>query len=537
MINLVFYTNCQYRVLDYFIKNHINKIETKHIENYSLIKNKNQIPFDILKQADIFIYQPIDKKHGIYSTDISVENNIMSYLSPNCKIISFPYIYNSSLWILIPPANADGYIGNYVDMDKYINREPIEKLKVKGYSLDEVLQMYSKGEIDFDYKNRFNKSIEILKKKEEICDVKVAAFIEKNIRKHKLFFTQNHPTTCVFIHCVNQILSILGHNHKFDEFSYPENICNLPGRWPHTSYDIKYWNFEYKNNNINNSWYIHHIKNIYNNYIVKVTTYSTAVNRGLVYFIKDFFTRKNIDLHFNHIQNYYIILHNKSIPIDILKQSDIFIYQPIEKKYGIYSTDTSVENNIMSYLSTNCKSISFPYIYNSALWILIPPAKCDYIGGFGEYDKYINREPIEKLKAKGYSLDEVLQMYSKGLIDFDYENRFTKSIETLKKKEELCDVKVAAFIEKNIRKHKLFFTQNHPTTCVFIHCVNQILSILGHNHKFDEFSYPENICNLPGRWPHTSYDIKYWNFEYKNNNINNSWYINHIKNIYNNYCC
>ncbi len=267
MINLVFYANCQYSGLAYFIKKHINKIEIKYIRNYTLIKNKNQIPLDILKQADIFIYQPIDKKHGIYSTDTSVENNIMIYLSPNCKIISFPYIYNSSLWILVPPANGDGYIGNYADMDKYVNREPIEKLKVKGYSLDEVLQMYSKGEIDFDYKNRFNKSIEILKKKEELCDVKVAAFIEKHIRKHKLFFTQNHPTTCVFIHCANQILSILGHNHKFDEFSYPENIGNLPGEWPHTSYDIKYWNFEYKNNNnINNSWYIDHIKNIYNNY-------------------------------------------------------------------------------------------------------------------------------------------------------------------------------------------------------------------------------------------------------------------------------
>ena len=107
MIKLVFYTNCQCRGLYYFIKNHINKIETKHIENYSIIKNKNKIPFDILKQADIFIYQPIDKKHGIYSTDTSVENNILSYLSPNCKIISFPYIYNSSLWILIPPANVD----------------------------------------------------------------------------------------------------------------------------------------------------------------------------------------------------------------------------------------------------------------------------------------------------------------------------------------------------------------------------------------------------------------------------------------------
>lgn len=103
----------------------------------------------------------------------------------------------------------------------------------------------------------------------------------------------------------------------------------------------------------------------------------------------------------------------------------------------------------------------------------------------------------------------------------------------MKKKEELCDVKIAAFIEKNIRKHKLFFTQNHPTTCVFIHCVNQILSKLGYNHKYNEFSFPENICNLPGECPHTSYDFKYWNFEYKIDNINNDWYVKHIKNIYN----
>jgi len=280
MINLVFYTNCQCRGLDYFIKKYIDKknkknkknkkkikkLETKHIENYTLIEKKKQIPFDILKQANIFIYQPIDKKHGIYSTDTTVENNIMSYLSPNCKIISFPYIYNSALWILVPPSHRDGYIGDYSDMNKYINREPIEKLKIKGYSLDEVLQMYSKGLIDFDYENRFNISIEILKKKEELCDVKVSEFIEKNIRKYKLFLTQNHPTTCVFVHCVNQILAILGHNHKYDEFAYPENICKLSGLRPHTSYDIKYWNFEYKINNINDNWCVEHIKNIYNNY-------------------------------------------------------------------------------------------------------------------------------------------------------------------------------------------------------------------------------------------------------------------------------
>jgi len=273
MLNIVYYTNCQYSGIDFFLKKYIKNIETLYIENYTLIKNKNKIPVDILKNANIFIYQPIDKKHGIYSTDTIIENNIMSYLTPNCITISFPYIYNSSLWILIPPANIDGYIGNYPDIDKYINKESIEKLKIQGYSLDEVLVMYFNGKIDFDYENRFNKSIEILKKKEEICDVKVATFIEKNINKRRLFFTQNHPTTCIFIHCVNQILSILGHDHKYDEFAYPENIVKLPGEWPHTSYDIKYWNFEYKNNNINNNWYIDHIINIYNNYIINDEEY------------------------------------------------------------------------------------------------------------------------------------------------------------------------------------------------------------------------------------------------------------------------
>ena len=324
MIKLVYYTNCQGRGLNYFIEKYINKIETKYIENYSLIKNKEQIPFDILKQADIFIYQPIDKKHGIYSTDTSVKNNIMSYLSSNCKIISFPYIYNSSLWILIPPSHIDGYIGNYPDINKYINKEPIEKLKIMGYTLDEVLEMYSKNLIDFDYKNRFNKCIKILKEKEELCDVKVCDFIKKNIKKHKLFYTQNHPTNCILIHCVNQILSILGYNYKYDEFAYPENTSNF-GEWVHTTYDYKYWNFEYNNININNNWYIEHIKNIYNKYIID--------NNDNDIFFKDIFRRHS----FEYMNN-----------MDISIMSSILNYH--KKIFDM------TENDIVFDVGTNCGS-------------------------------------------------------------------------------------------------------------------------------------------------------------------------------------
>ena len=170
-----------------------------------------------MKSADIFIYQPIDKKHGIYSTDTNIENNIMSYLSPKCKKISFPYIYNSALWILIPPSISDSMIGNYGEAGKYINGEPIEKLKMKGHSLDEVLAMYSDGKINFDFENRFNKCIKILKDKEELCDIKVSDYIVNNVRSKKLFYTQNHPSSHIFIHCVNQILQILSIN----------DLCNV----------------------------------------------------------------------------------------------------------------------------------------------------------------------------------------------------------------------------------------------------------------------------------------------------------------------
>ena len=142
-----------------------NKAKFSYITNYDLIHNKKPINIDLIKSADIFIYQQINKIHGIYSTDESVNNNILTHLSKKCIKLSFPYIYNSSLWILIPPAHIDGYIGDYPDMSKYINREPIEKLKIDGYSLEKIIELYKTEQIDFEFEKRFNNSIKILKER------------------------------------------------------------------------------------------------------------------------------------------------------------------------------------------------------------------------------------------------------------------------------------------------------------------------------------------------------------------------------------
>ena len=265
MIQVVFYSNCQGQGLKYFLSDTIKEACFIIIYNYDIINEKGVIPVDILGKTDIFIYQPIDERHGEYSTDRSVENNILNHLPEHCKCISFPYIYNSSLWCIVSPAIIDGYVGDYPDMNKYINSEPIEKLKEQGHTLDSVIDMFMSGKIDFNYEERFNKCMNILRKKEKDCDVKVADFIEENIKKHKLFFTQNHPSSYVFVHCVNQILEILGYENRYDVFGYARNIVNLPGVLNHTSHDMKYWKFEYRVKT-NDKWYIPHIKKIYNNY-------------------------------------------------------------------------------------------------------------------------------------------------------------------------------------------------------------------------------------------------------------------------------
>jgi hypothetical protein len=98
----------------------------EEILNYEYIREERELPLDVIKKADIFIYQPIDRKHGIYSTDLSVENNILSHLSPNCKKVTFPYIYNSAFWGFVPHGYGNDIVGNITHNKNYINTEPMK---------------------------------------------------------------------------------------------------------------------------------------------------------------------------------------------------------------------------------------------------------------------------------------------------------------------------------------------------------------------------------------------------------------------------
>ena len=61
----------------------------------------------MLQMADLFVYQPISLKHGVFTTEIDpatgkhVPESVLTYLRPTCVRISFPYMYNNAFWPLV----------------------------------------------------------------------------------------------------------------------------------------------------------------------------------------------------------------------------------------------------------------------------------------------------------------------------------------------------------------------------------------------------------------------------------------------------
>jgi len=264
-INIVFYTNCQSAGIIPNLYLNMKNINVIHLTNYQMINTKSPLPYDILNSCDIFIYQPIDKKHNIYSTDNQVDTNIISCLSSNCLKISFPYLYNSGIWGITKDAiqNDDGTMQN---------REVILQLKQNGKTLSDIIEMYYDNTINFKYKERFESSLLTLQEKEKKCDVQVSEFILNNIKKQKLFLTQNHPTPYLFQHVSEKIINII--KTKFTTFindilSFTDQNHLPSTRWPICKNDILFWNFEYidKADIDADQYYIEIISKYYNSYM------------------------------------------------------------------------------------------------------------------------------------------------------------------------------------------------------------------------------------------------------------------------------
>ena len=158
-MKIYLYGNCQAKDgLGHLILSITNEHQLFPCLVHRYIENKTPLDKETLKQADVFIYQPIHDRHGEYSTNYIIKN----ILKKDCKTISFPYIYNSA------------FFSTYLRMINYIvdengkrskPEENIELFKKKaflhgfgdvceliqnGKNLEEIIKIYRNGEMNFN---------------------------------------------------------------------------------------------------------------------------------------------------------------------------------------------------------------------------------------------------------------------------------------------------------------------------------------------------------------------------------------------------
>jgi hypothetical protein len=193
--------------------------EIKQYTNWQLIRNNCDVPMMDIQNADLFIYQPLRIVHGCYSTDPSVEGSIGYYVKDTCVKIAYPYIFSSAVWPLVQKGKG---------INIWFGNEPIDKLILEGLKVDDILNLFYENKINWEYRDRFKKSIEILKGKETLTDIKISNFIEDNISNRLLFLIPQHPTSIIFLNVANQILEKLNMKKLSEDVIHSINDTGLP---------------------------------------------------------------------------------------------------------------------------------------------------------------------------------------------------------------------------------------------------------------------------------------------------------------------
>ena len=221
----------------------------------------------------------------------------------------------------------------------------------------------------------------------------------------------------------------------------------------------------------------------------------------------------------------YIFIRDKlNLNLEKIFNYDIFIYQPINDSYGIYSS-----NHLLSLLNKNCIKIGIPFIYIDSFFPLISKNDAHEIDGGDGYNngKILNEDIILDLK-KYNTKQEIISLYKDNKIDFNYKNRFLENIKRMRCKEKICDVKVVDFILKNYKIYKLMYLHVHPDKRILDHIAKQVLNLLdikeyivNHNTEFNK------IFGGKG-YPYHQTAIEHFNFPFKSENISQNYYLDLI---------
>ncbi len=208
---------------------------------YNLTSDLPQDIIEFCKKADLFIYQPMSIRRGPFETE--TDNGIIKYLKESCIKVSFPSLYAD----IFPIYFEDQWQGKKtIRKIKGVNH--IKNLINDGYSKTDIINLYERGDLYFELKERFEYCMKFMEEKEKKCEIKASQFIIDNIKNIRLFDTQNHPTEKLHGFISNQILKYLNFNHEIDYLNLERFTINGdPGKFSFEDsiYMKKELNFNY----------------------------------------------------------------------------------------------------------------------------------------------------------------------------------------------------------------------------------------------------------------------------------------------------
>uniref|UniRef100_A0A6C0B748 Polysaccharide biosynthesis enzyme WcbI domain-containing protein n=1 Tax=viral metagenome TaxID=1070528 RepID=A0A6C0B748_9ZZZZ len=244
MKRCILFGNCHCNGVKKFLEysNFFEQYEVQKFANWELIKDsKNMsIPVHLIKNADLVIYQPLSDVYNCYSTNKENPDSFFQLLKDECKTVSFPRIHNNAFFPIFHKNNKKHiFYGTITNNAKSVN---------------ELIFLYNNDLIDYDFKARMDYNYCVSKEKEADCDIKIADFIFDNVQNHKLFLTQDHPTSLVFNKLTSQICEQLDLEYDYERaLTAPENMTNLEDsvyaradkQYPISRYAIRHFNFKY----------------------------------------------------------------------------------------------------------------------------------------------------------------------------------------------------------------------------------------------------------------------------------------------------
>ena len=252
---VVVYSNCQTKTTIFILRKILSYVYDATVLEIQTWDGTKPIYFEMYRNtiasADVVIYQPL----GFATGFLGMPQDFVELISKECMVITLPYIFNTALWSMV-------YNPSYLTTSR-----SFKQLVDSGISEKDLIGLYDAGELDFAFEARWKKNMKMLRYVEGMTDVKVADFIETNVRDQYLFNSESHLTYGVYVEFARQVVAILIKNgvplsaDAFEAFANHDSVIEFTRRassceyLPADNYSRDHYQFTWLKNTPENDEY------------------------------------------------------------------------------------------------------------------------------------------------------------------------------------------------------------------------------------------------------------------------------------------